>query len=111
MQGDNPHTSCVGSLSLVRQGSIPKAHFFSSVKQGLKYCMQEIASLGACVTRKFSLCIKIESCHVPATQTRMHLLLKQAVSVLPLAQLLLPLLNSFLSLLYPAVPCDWLLGR
>lgn len=72
--------------------------------------MREIAFLGACVTRKFSLCIKIESCHVPATQTRMHLLLKQAVSVLPLAQLL-PLLNSFLSLLYPTVTFDWLLGR
>lgn len=81
MQGDKPHTSCVGSLSLVRQGSIPKAHFFFSVKQGLKYCMQEIAFLGACVTRKFSLCIKIESCHVPATQTRMHLLLKQALCI------------------------------
>lgn len=38
---------------LLRQGSIPKVYFFFSVKQGLKYYMQEVAFLGGCVTRKF----------------------------------------------------------
>lgn len=45
MQGDKPHTSCVGSLSLVRQGSIPKAHFFFLSQAGT-----EILHAGDCLS-------------------------------------------------------------
>lgn len=45
MQGDKPHTSCVGSLSLVRQGSIPKAHFFFLSQAGT-----EILHTGDCLS-------------------------------------------------------------
>ena len=51
-QGDKPNTGCVGSLSLVRKRSRPKAHSYMD-KWELKDCMHKTAFHNITVSHKF----------------------------------------------------------